>query len=114
MKWLDLYHFLDDKDRITLGKAILLPDKETGGLKVRTFINITLGKNVSFYCTPLISVYRKIHLFVKYEIKGPPHLWEKFRIQAQTSIFLTRNRFLSFVRLENDKKFDFEADKIYF
>lgn len=46
--------FLDDKDRITLGKAILLPDKETGGLKVRTFINITLGKNVSFYCTSIM------------------------------------------------------------
>lgn len=40
----DVYNSCDDKDRITLGKAILLPDKETGGLKVRTFINITLEK----------------------------------------------------------------------
>lgn len=51
MKWFDLNHFLDDKDRITLGKAILLPNEETGGLKVRTFINITLGKNVHLQCS---------------------------------------------------------------
>nr|XP_022337072.1 uncharacterized protein LOC111133210 isoform X2 [Crassostrea virginica] len=38
----DVFDSCDNKDRITLGKAILLPDKETGGLKVRTFINITL------------------------------------------------------------------------
>lgn len=40
----DVYNSCDDKDRITLGKAILLPNEETGGLKVRTFINITLEK----------------------------------------------------------------------
>lgn len=36
-----------------MGKAILLPDKETGGLKVRTFINITLGryKMISVFTT---------------------------------------------------------------
>ncbi|XP_048732340.2 uncharacterized protein LOC125649130 isoform X2 [Ostrea edulis] len=40
----DVYNSCDNKDRITLGKAILLPDEETEGLKVRTFINITLKK----------------------------------------------------------------------
>lgn len=46
MKWFDLYYFLDDKDRIILGKVILFFDKEIGGLKVWMFINIILGKNV--------------------------------------------------------------------
>ncbi|XP_061196903.1 putative phosphatidylglycerol/phosphatidylinositol transfer protein 2 [Saccostrea echinata] len=40
----DVYNSCDDKDRITIGKAIMLPDEETGGIKVRTFINITLEK----------------------------------------------------------------------
>ncbi|XP_062567964.1 putative phosphatidylglycerol/phosphatidylinositol transfer protein 2 [Saccostrea cucullata] len=40
----DVYNSCDNKDRITIGKAIMLPDPETGGIKVRTFINITLEK----------------------------------------------------------------------
>lgn len=48
MVWFIL--FLDDKDRIILGKVILFFDKEIGGLKVWMFINIILGKNVLFYC----------------------------------------------------------------
>ena len=31
-------------DKDTIGKVILLPDKRTGGIKSRTFVNVTFGK----------------------------------------------------------------------
>lgn len=48
MVWFIL--FLDDKDRIILGKVILFFNEEIGGLKVWMFINIILGKNVYLLC----------------------------------------------------------------
>lgn len=36
--------FAEDKDKVTIGKTVLLPDKKTGGVKVRLYINTTVGK----------------------------------------------------------------------
>ncbi|XP_067651465.1 putative phosphatidylglycerol/phosphatidylinositol transfer protein 2 [Haliotis asinina] len=36
----------DDKGRKTIGTVIMMPDKETGGLKTRTFVNYTLHEDV--------------------------------------------------------------------
>lgn len=37
-------HYFTDGDKETIGKVILLPDKDTGGIKSRSFVNVTFGK----------------------------------------------------------------------
>lgn len=45
------FDFAEEDGRKWLGKTVLLPDKERGGVTSKTFLNVTFGKckkNLSF------------------------------------------------------------------